>query len=156
MRNILVLILISLSLITFSQELNVGLDFGSNFIKENPLAISASVEYRPSKSIMSLNTGITVITASSNTIMSFPLFIKAIIGNEFRISPLFGGFIRTNENYGWYAGLEIEYYLVSHSAIFVQGEYTKEFYKNDTPRGYVINKDSSIWVRIGFKKKLLK
>ena len=117
--------LLLLSIYTYSQELNVGGIIGvePKIVDSRIVSFGGAIEYRPVKSIVSLNTDPVLLLCCKNAIFSFPLYLKFIIGNKIRFYPNFGGFIRTNSNYGWSAGLSLEYIVKEKLLLFVKGDY---------------------------------
>jgi len=144
MRTFLIIIsfLVS-SNILFSQELNIGGIIGtaSRIYDFKTIAIGGTVEYRPAKSILSLNSDPTLWFNKEGQILTVPVYLKFIIGNKLRFCPAFGGFVRSNANYGLTAGLGIEFKVKERLLIYVKSDYCKEFWKADAPDhlGIVMN-----------------
>ncbi len=163
MKALMTSIFLSLTFISFSQELNVGLGLGTGYKIDNlnALTISPSIEFRPVKSIVSLNSGIQFILVENKTILTFPLSINVIIGNKFRVCPSFGGFVRTNRNLGWSSGLSIEYRIKEIFIVLIKGDFNKDYWKDEAPTHFggsyeYSNSGSSIWFSVGVKKNILK
>ena len=165
MKTILLIIvtLISSYSYSFSQELNIGGTIGAG-PKNNDFRIvtlGATVEYMPVKSIVSLNTDPVFLFDSKDLMLTVPLYLKLIIGKKIRFCPAFGGFIRTNSNYGWTAGLSIEYKIKEKLLLFVKGDYNMDYWKAEAPTHFgssyeYIDSGSSIWISLGIKKNILK
>ena len=165
MKTILLILvtLISSYSYSFSQELNIGGTIGAG-PKNNDFRIvtfGGTIEYRPVKSIVSLNTDPILLFNSKDLILTFPLYLKLIIGNKIRFCPTFGGFIRTNSNYGWTAGLSIEYKIKEKLFLYVKGDYNMDYWKADAPTHFgssyeYTKRSSSIWISLGIKKNVLK
>jgi len=148
---------------SFSQELIIGGTIGTG-PKSNDFRIvtfGGTVEYRPVKSIISLNTDPILLFDSKDLMLTVPLYLKLIIGNKIRFCPTFGGFIRTNSNYGWTTGLGIEYKIKEKILLFVKGDYNIDYWKAEAPTHFgssyeYIDSGSSIWISFGIKKNILK
>ncbi len=125
------------------------------------MTIASSVEYRPVKSYISLNLDPSVVFTEQKAIGNFPLYLKLILGDKFRVCPNFGAFIRTNSNYGWTTGLSIEYQIKDDFFIIAKGDIMKDYYKNEYPNKFgwkdtVTDKESNIWLSIGVKKNIIR
>ncbi len=168
-KILLTVFLIPLTLFVFSQELNVGGFSATNWKVEssaNILGVGASIEYRPKKAVISFNSDISIFWVNRAPITTFPLTFKIIIGNKLRVCPTFGGFIRTNENYGYSAGLCADYRVLKKVRLFIKAEYMRDYWKDEfytwDKYNYVgekkINSNSgySIWVNLGVKINVLK
>ncbi len=69
--------------------------------------------------------------------------------------------MRTNANYGWITGLNIEYKINEKLLIFVKGDYVIGYWKDDAPSHFgsgseYTNSGSSIWISLGIKKNIMK
>ena len=144
------------------QELNSGLAAGAAFTNNKPNAFTWTylIEYRPHKSMLSINSGITLIAGHFIPAYSFPLYLKVIIGNQFRVCPSFGGFIRTNKSHGLSSGVTLEYEIPENLVIYLQGDYNRDYQKVEIPThmgqtGESTSTFSSIWISIGLKKNIL-
>jgi hypothetical protein len=164
MKKIILLAIISFSLQGFSQELNIGGFFGAPYQKDlydfYPL-VGAEIEFQPDNSILSLTTNPYVIFPEEETIFTFPLYLKFIIGNKFRVNPGFGGFIRTNSNYGWIVGLNLEYMFNDRLIIYLKSDYYTDYYEYEYPTHFgdhktKTDKEHSYWFSMGIKKNILK
>jgi len=151
----------------FSQELNIGGFVTTNWIIDNNseiLGFGANIEYKPNKIRVSINSDISIFWVEKGPIATLPLSLKIIIGNRLRVCPTFGGFVRTNENYGYSAGIIIDYKITNQIIVYLKNEYMRDYwkwkneywYKNNYV-GKRISQTSaySIWLNIGLKFNLL-
>jgi hypothetical protein len=136
-----------------SQELNLGGLTGLGFLSENGLSfnIGAIIEYRPNKALFSIN----------SEILTYPLYLKFIIGKKFRFCPSLGGFFRSNLYYGWLAGAEFDYNFKNKITMFLAAELMQDYYKEDLPthQGETYSHtthETSYWLSVGIKKNILK
>lgn len=133
MKIVLTGIFIIVSSLVFSQELSVGGFVATNLkIKTSSeiLGFGASIEYRPKKSVVSINSDILFFYVNNGPIATFPLYIKIIIGNKLRVCPEFGGFIRTNENYGYLAGISVDYKIRKRLLLYLKADYMRDYWKD--------------------------
>jgi len=143
-----------------SQEFSIGGTFGTSadYAAEGEdqfFIISGLAEYRPYRSLFSINTEPGLIVANEKLIFSAPLYAKMIIGDKLRFAPATGVFIRTNSKYGWMAGLSLEYILENKLGIFLKGDYYMDYWQDITPRqNEFVNSDGSLWISIGMKKNI--
>ena len=112
------------------------------------------------KSIVSLNSGVDIIAGKANPVVSFPLFLKFIIGNQMRVCPIGGGYLRTNDHYGWSAGLNLEYRIGERLFVYSGADYNCDYWKVRIPshsgaEGNSIENGSIIWIHFGLKKNIL-
>jgi len=162
LRTTITLVIFILSLPALGQELHTGIDAGIFAINENPPAYTFGgiLEYRPLKSIVSLNSGVSLIANKANTVYSFPLFFKFIIGNQLRVCPSAGGYLRTNGHYGWSSGLNLEYRIREKLFVYSRAEYNRNYWKVRLPshsgaESQITDNGSIIWIRVGLKKNIL-
>ncbi len=169
MKIVFVSIFLIVSSLAFSQELSVGGFVATNLKIETSseiLGFGANIEYRPNKSVVSINSDILFIFVTKRPITTFPLYIKIIIGNKLRVCPEFGGFIRTNENYGYLAGISVDYRINKKLLLYLKTDYMRDYWKDKYIRwdkynyvgGKRINSKTgySIWFNFGFKINILK
>jgi hypothetical protein len=156
-KTCLILIALFLPGGLFSQELSVGGAIGSGPLNERSLfTLGAAVEYRPLKSMVSFNIDPFLVITDGELVLTGPLYLKFSIGNKIRFCPAFGGFFRTNGNYGWMAGLAVELSLNNSVRIFVKGDYYKDYWKAEYPSHFGANIEyidhaSSYWISAGCK-----
>lgn len=160
-RMLLGLFLLLFAFLSFSQKLNVGGVVGLGLVEKDTRIINSGLmlEYTFNEALFSLNTEFLILFIEKKPIMTFPFYLKVLIGNKFKFSPIIGGFIRTNSNYGWIFGLSVEYELEPRLSIFLKGDYyidyRKEYYPTHFGDSYpYIEKYKSIWINIGVKYKL--
>ena len=157
MRTFIVIISLLFTNCLFAQELSIGGVVGAGPLNEKSLfSFGTAVEYRPLKSIMSVNLDPFVVISEGKVILTTPLYLKFIIGKKVRFCPSFGGFIRTNAKYGWLGGLCVELCLKKSVLLFVKGDYYKDFWKAEHPThngstGEYIENNSTYWISAGFK-----
>lgn len=158
MKYLLILSLLVVSTLGFSQELNFGGTLGMS-TAENKMTLGGSVEYRPNKSMFSINTDSFLLINDSKAIVTLPLYLKLIIGNSIKLCPNLGAFLRTNSNYGWTTGLSIEYNLSEKLVVLAKGDYMTDFYKSTYPDHFggsyeSLTSDTSLLFSIGIKKNI--
>jgi hypothetical protein len=146
-----------------SQELNLGGLTGLGFLSENGLSfnIGAVVEYRPNNALFSINNEIDFLVVQDEFLLTYPLYLKFIIGKKFRFCPSLGGFFRSNLYYGWLAGAEFDYSFKNKITMFLAAELMQDYYKEDLPthQGETYNittHENSYWLSVGIKKNILK
>ena len=160
-----VLILIStllISTVSFTQELNIGLEFtgGPKASEAKIVALGPIIEYRPVKSLVSINSGIIFLVYRNESLVTLPLSLKFIFGNTVRFCPSIGGFVRANKNYGFSTGVVIDYKIKKKLFLFIKGEYNQDYWKDEVLNHHggtyeTKNKGSSYWFGIGIKMNLL-
>ncbi|MFZ4739877.1 MAG: hypothetical protein ACOYLE_01795 [Bacteroidales bacterium] len=165
MRIVLVLIATLIFSNTYSQELSIGGTFGfgtelKTFITRTK-TFGGSFEFRPHESIISLNVDPFLIFIPNKVILTTPIYFKFIIGNKLRFCPTIGGFIRTNANYGWKTGLNMEFDIYKSLFLFVTSDYYIDYYKKEIPDHFgtstsYTDRASSFWFSLGIKKNILK
>ncbi len=162
MKTLLTFLFLAFTINSFSQELNFGLESGTGYVdgQLNFFIVSSTIEYRPVKSLLSYNSGLQVVFINNSALITLPLTIKAIIGNRFRACPSFGGFIRNSKNYGWSAGLSLEYGVTDDLRILIKGDFNRDYWTGEGPShqgGTYKYRDSenTLWFSIGFKKNIL-
>jgi len=164
MKIILVLIATLIFSYTYSQELNIGgtIGFGTEpkTLDLGTKTVGGSFEFRPLESILSLNVDPFLTFIPNKIILTTPVYFKFILGNKLRICPAIGGFIRTNANYGWKTGVNIEFDIYKSIFLFVTNDYYIDYYKNDTPDHFgssssYTDRTSSYWFSLGMKKNIL-
>ncbi|NVO20634.1 MAG: hypothetical protein HXX13_13115 [Bacteroidetes bacterium] len=145
----------------FSQEVNLGIYTGLGRVdyKSYP-TIGGSFEYRIKKSYLSINVNPYFVFSEQKVHTTLPLYLKFIIGKQFRVSPLVGGFIRSGDRHGWEAGLEMEYLTVRKLMVFWRGEYMLDYYKDpwyahSSQGSYYLDNEHSVWFSLGLKWRLL-
>lgn len=148
--------------ISIAQELNVGVEFagGMRASEATIFSLGPIIEFRPDKSMFSINSGILFDFYEDETLATIPLSLKFIIGKTLRICPTAGGFIRSNSNYGWTSGIIIDYCIKERLFVFLKGEYNRDYWRDEAPThlGETIkytNDESSYWFGIGIKKNIL-
>lgn len=129
--------LILVSTISFSQELNAGLQGGYCGGKQgvNYTSFGGTIEFRPKEAVFSVNTDPFIIfdSESETKLFTESAYIKLIIGkNNLRFSPAFGGFVRSNKNAGWLIGLHVDYMIKNTLMFFAKGEMFADYYKTTT------------------------
>jgi hypothetical protein len=139
----------------FSQELNTGLNTGiAPIANEVYFSTGLNLEYRPKSALISLNTDPFLMFNSNQSLVTLPLYLKAIVGDKLRLSPSGGGFLRTTQSYGWVVGLQIEYTLKDKVILFSKNEFYRDYRKVYYPNPY-INKFNSVLLSVGMRLKLL-
>ncbi|NOU45887.1 MAG: hypothetical protein HOO86_02355 [Bacteroidales bacterium] len=164
-----IVLLLTFTSLAFSQEFYVGGFAATNWKVETSseiLGFGANIEYRPNKSVLSFNSDISRFWVEKSPITTFPLSLKLIIGNKIRICPTFGGFIRTNENYGYSAGISVDYRVMKKVSLYIKTEYMRDYWKAENitwhKYNYVGGKKIndkcgySIWINLGIKFSVLK
>lgn len=149
---------------SFSQDLYVGGSFGVGLTSgEKPFTLAPTIEFSPSKASFSVNSEVQFLLTGESTIVTIPFYLKVILGKRFQVNPTFGAFVRTteNNNYGWTAGLSLEYKIKSRLLLFLKGDFYKDYWKesNQSPGGshYTYTESgSSVWIAIGIKRNLIK
>ncbi len=158
----IIIVFLLIGRITTAQELNVGLEFtgGPKTNDSRIFSLGPTIEYRLKESIISINSGILFLVNKNEALVTFPVFIKFIIGKKFRVCPNAGGFVRSNKNYGWSSGLELDYRIKSQFILFVKGEYNQDYYKDEIPlhnggSNETISTGSTVWLGLGIKINVL-
>ena len=159
----ILLMFLLLSASGHSQELNIGGFAGNGPVIDGFYVgtIGGTVEYKPSKAILSFNAEPYLLTNFSEVLITFPLFLKFIIGNRFRVCPTGGGLVRTNGNLGWSAGLNFEYGIRENTFLFLRGDFNRDYRKADYPAHFGGSytdweEVSTVWLSAGIKFNLLK
>ncbi len=166
-KQIMIMVLVTFSWNIFSQSMDIGGSIGtiSNSIYQpdlfSILTFSANLEFRPSHALFSLQTSPTLVTERdfSGSLGRFPLYVKFIIGKQFRICPYFAAYIQTDSNYGYMAGLNLEWNFLKNVSCFVRGDYGLYCYKLEMPSrfgGYntVRFSDPSITMSFGIMRNI--
>ena len=163
MRTILLSILLFTCLQGTAQELNVGGFAGAGpwTWGVNIGAMGGTVEYRPAKAIFSINAEPYLLFNTTDLLFTAPLYLKFIIGNRFRFCPTVGGFWRSNKNFGWSAGLNLEFGLKRGIFLFLRGDSNKDYYKTKYPdhfgESYPITESGyTLWMNVGVKINIMK
>jgi hypothetical protein len=164
-KLVLVCLLVLIYSASFSQELNIGLQGGHCGGNQgvNYSTVGGTIEFRPKQAVFSANTDSFLVfdSASKSTLFTESAYIKLIIGeNKLRISPAFGGFVRSNKNAGWLIGLHVDYMINRTLMIFAKGEIFADYYKTTTYSHFGACETSktmglSVPVSIGIKYNLL-
>ena len=160
MKRVFTFILILISFKTFSQELNIGGNLGICPIYLGMFIIGGTLEYKPEKPIISINTDPNIIFYKDRIVLTEPIYLKLNIGNRLRFCPTFGAFIRSGSSYGWSIGLNVEYKIKEKLILFMKGELDKDFWKDQYPNHFggsteYINSGYSLWIGFGIKKNIL-
>jgi hypothetical protein len=158
MKSAIIIVFLLTAGISTAQELNVGVEFagGSKTNNSNIFALGPIIEYRLTESILSFNSGVLFLFTKGESVITLPLNLKFIIGNKIRFCPTVGGFIRSNKNYGWSTGLELDFRIKKKFILFAKGEYTKDYYKEEIPTHFggtneVTSSGSLFWYGAGIK-----
>jgi len=140
-----------------AQDLRVGGNVGFFLSEINPMDafdIAATIDFIPHKSILYLETGPQLTITPNSTIFTAPLYLGFIIGSTATIEPGFGGYLRSNANYGYVLGISAGYYIQKTNQIYLRALYAREHYKRESPRGFDYLLVSNVWmIRIGYKRK---
>lgn len=162
MKLAILIVLLFIGGLTSAQELNIGLELagGPESINSTVFSLGPTIEYRLKESRISFNSGVLFLFSKYGALLTFPVNIKFIIGNKFRICPTTGGFIRSNKNYGWTLGLELDYKIKNRLIIFVKGDFNRDYYKVEIPNHFgenseTTNSESSFWFGLGIKINIL-
>lgn len=163
-KIVLLYLLVHISTHSFSQELNIGLQGGLCGGNQgvNYSTAGGTIEFRPKQAFFSVNTDPFLLfdSASKTTLFTESAYIKLIIGeNKFRISPAFGGFVRSNKNAGWLIGLHVDYMIKNSLKIFAKGEIFADYYKTTAYSHFGTSETSktmglSVPVSLGIKYNL--
>ncbi len=163
MKTVLILLAAFVFSNSYSQELNIGAfaGAGTKTINSRVVAFGGTVEFRPIEARVSFNADPFLVILPDETLLTTPVYLKIIIGDKIRFCPSFGGFIRTNANYGWKAGLSLDFKIRKSLALFGMADYYKDFYKTEAPNHFgsgtfYTDSGSSFWIIIGVKKNILK
>ncbi len=163
MRTFLLSLLLFISFFAAAQELNVG-----GFAGTGPWTwgvsggvLGGAVEFRPGQAIFSINTEPNIIFNSEDLFFTAPLYMKFILGNRFRFCPTMGGFWRSNGNFGWSAGLNLEFGLKDRLVLFFRGDLNKDYYQTKYPDHFggsypVTESGYTVWTNVGLKVNILK
>lgn len=92
-------------------------------------AVGASLEYRPRNTFISINTDPGIIFDKTEVVPTIPVYLKLILGTNFRISPSIGVFTRPTRSHGLVSGLHFSYMLNNHFLFSVKGELYKDYWK---------------------------
>lgn len=138
------------------QELHLGANVGFyNEILSGEFypTFSEIIEYKPNKTILSLNFEPSLIIAGKNAVGLYPLYMKIVLGKKFRVAPSVGGFILTGEplKLGWLAGLNFEYLIKNKFTPFISSKFLLYYEKQSI--GYA--KIPILWFGAGFKFNFL-
>lgn len=163
-KIVLLYLLVLISTKSFSQVLNIGLQGGYCGGNQgvNYSTVGGTIEFHPKQAVFSVNTDPFLVfdSASERTLFTESAYIKLIIGtNKLRISPAFGGFVRSNKNAGWLIGLHVDYIINQKFMVFAKGEIFADYYKTTTFSHYGASETSktlglSVPVSLGIKYNL--
>lgn len=162
MKFIFIWILLSSSIISHSQEINVGLNVGLvPLSNEIWYSVGGNFEYRPKNAFFSINTDPFVLFYNSKAIISEPIYFKFILGKKLRFCPSAGGFVRTTGSYGWLLGLHLEYVMKDKFILFSKNELYQDYWKDYWPDHFgggttYINHSKSFLFSLGVKMMLKK
>ncbi len=123
--------------------------------------VGGTVEFRPAHSVVSFIAEPNLMFYSdSKPIFTFPLYLKFSSEKKFRIGPVFGLFIRSTGNYGWSAGGEADIQVKEKGFVFIRGDFVMDYW-TETLYGYrtggqYTDNASSVFITLGFRKKILK
>ena len=162
MRVITLILILFISGISYGQELNIGIEFtgGPRLNEANVIALGPIIEYRLRESVVSINSGIIFHVYKNESLITLPIGLKFILGNTVRFCPIIGGFLRSNSNYGFSAGVVIDYEIKKRLYLFIKGEYDQDYWNEESLSyfgGVYESKHigSSYWFGIGIKKNIL-
>jgi len=162
LRVVVLILTLFISKTFFGQELNIGLEFtgGPRASEARVVSVGPIIEYRPVKSLVSINSGIILYVYKNESLVTIPLSLKFIIGNTIRFCPSIGGFLRTNKNFGYSAGLVIDYEIKKRLFLFLKGEFNQDYWKENSyshfgGTGEITKSGYSYWIGIGIKKNIL-
>ena len=158
MKYLLIVFIMTLPVIGFPQEFNLGGNLGIS-TDTKKLTLGGSVEYRPYRSLISFNADPFLLFDENEAILTFPLYFKKIIGSSVRFCPNLGAFVRSNGNYGWTTGLSIELNLTEKLILQAKGDYMHDYYETTRYDHFggssqIISSDASVWLSIGLKKNI--
>lgn len=147
-----------ISILSFSQEINLGGGIGTDK-GFNSIGLHSYLEYRPENAQFSINMDASYHAAESDSFLTIPVYLKLIFGNKFRVCPSIGGFVRSNSNTGWITNMNLEFLINEKTIITAQGSLTTDYWKANrvSPGGipYVSTENSKwLWFNIGIKKTL--
>jgi hypothetical protein len=161
MKYLLVLFISLISTIGFSQELNVGVELGQVVNYKTP-TVGASIEYRPYKSMVSINANPYLLMGSNhNPILTLPLYLKFNFGKRIKVCPDLGAYIRSIGNHGLITGLTLEYNILDNFWVYTNGSYMTENYKQIRPGKFggsneYWSSESLYMFSIGVKKNIFR
>lgn len=154
-----------------SQDFYLGGYAGASLNKAlasnyNAFQLSGMAEYRPLKSLISINADPSVYLQKNNFLISLPVYFKVILSAQsfnpdinyvgLRVSPYSGAFVRSNSNYGWLAGISVEYPFKRRLFVFGRWDYYKDYWTVITPRrNEITESDGSFWLQFGIKRNIL-
>ena len=162
MKTVLVLIAIFIFSSAYSQELNVGVMVGPGALAldSKMITFGTTVEYKPTKAMLSFNIDPFLISLPDKLIFTAPVYLKFIFGDQIRFCPTFGGFIRSNASYGFKTGLNIEFKINKSLFLFGTGDFYFDNYKDTHPTHFgsmeYIERSRTFWMSIGIKKNILR
>ncbi|MHC1776035.1 MAG: hypothetical protein AB9834_11550 [Lentimicrobium sp.] len=162
-KNLLFVVAFLLPAVTFSQSLSGGVSAGfipPVFGEMLPFG-GINLEYSFRNSDLSINTGFDVYAAKDESFISVPLYVKASTAGRFRFCPFAGGFVNSDDRFGWLLGAGIEYGQRNKINLFLQGEiligYSKELQTEVAGiQDYYWSKYAISQMRIGIKKNILR
>ena len=163
MKKKLLFFLLLASSNLFSQEINIGAGVGSGLADNfKVLTYNLNFEYKPERLDISLNFDPVIYSGNNRSILTTPMYIKAIVGNKLKVCPSIGGFVRFidgDNNYGWLVGLGLELPL-GHFQPYFKAEYDMDYWKSEHPLHsggviYETQKSPSAWLSVGLKYRLL-
>lgn len=158
MKLKLIIILLSFlwSLRAISQDIWLGGNLGIIPLNKNYTTLGASFEYKPDSSILSYNIDPFLFYADKKLLMTAPAFIKCSFGKKVRLCPVGGGFIRSNRNYGFLYGLEIDCIIKQKYMFYISGNRYIDNWKGEQPTHFgtmtVSSSEVSSLYCIGIKK----
>ncbi len=128
--------LILISTISFSQELNCGVQCGNTF-RQNKIGsyhyftLGTTFEFRMKETQFSFSTDPFLLIDYNSKLFTESFYMKLIIGKQnLRISPAFGLFFRSNKNLGPLIGLHVDYMFKNRIMLFVKSELFLDYYKD--------------------------
>lgn len=153
---IIILLLFSGSFRAISQEISLGGNLGIIPLNKNYTTLGASFEYKRDSSILSYNIDPFLFYADKKFLMTAPAYIKCSFGKKVRLCPLGGGFIRSNHNYGFLYGLEIDCIIKRKYMFYISGNRYIDNWKEEQPTHFgtmkVSRNEGSSLFSIGIKK----
>lgn len=145
-----------------AQELNVGVEFtgGPKLSEAKVVAMGPTIEFRPAHSWISFNSGFNYYVYKDQSLLSVPLSLKVGFGKAIRYCASFGGFTRSNGNYGYLGGISIDYQVARKVIFYLKGEFDQDYWKEEmkaSPGGATqkTHNESSYWFGVGLKMNVL-
>ena len=134
MKLLASLIFLLISFSSSAQELNLGINLGTDLggWRTGLFSVGPSLEFTPKMSIFSINTEVNYWNYNNQNAIMIPLYLRFFLGKKIRIGSSVGGFLKSNNHYGWLAGVNFDTRLSNRLRLFAKTEAIFEKWKYDS------------------------